>query len=94
MASSRVDLVIMIIFGVAGYLMKKFEYESTPTHSRPDPGPMMEDNLRQSMIISKGDFSIFFTRPISIVILDIMTATVFLPYLIRFSERKFSGHVS
>jgi putative tricarboxylic transport membrane protein len=48
----------------------------------------MEDNLRQSLIISKGDFSIFFQRPISVVILAVMVATVFLPYLIQFLKRR------
>jgi putative tricarboxylic transport membrane protein len=91
MASSRVDLVIMIIFGVAGYLMKKFEYDSAPLILALVLGPMMEDNLRQALIISKGNFSIFIHRPISVVILAVMAATVFLPYLVAFLKKMGSG---
>jgi putative tricarboxylic transport membrane protein len=56
------DVFVMLIFGVIGYLMKKFDYE---------PAPMiiafiLELNLRQSLILSGGSFSIFFAKPISL----------------------------
>jgi putative tricarboxylic transport membrane protein len=57
------DIYIMLIFGIMGYLMKKFEYEGAPLVLAFVLGPLMENNLRKSLIISQGDFSIFFTRP-------------------------------
>jgi len=59
------DIYIMIAFGVVGYLMKKFEYEGAPLVLAFVLGPLFEVNLRKSLILSHGDFSIFVTRPIS-----------------------------
>jgi len=61
------DIYIMIVFGIVGYLMKKFEYEGAPLVLAFVLGPLLENNLRKSLIMSQGDFSIFFTRPLSAV---------------------------
>jgi putative tricarboxylic transport membrane protein len=63
------DIYIMIGFGAFGYLMKKFEYEGAPLILAFILGPMLEVNLRKSLIMSQGDFSIFFVRPLSAVFL-------------------------
>jgi putative tricarboxylic transport membrane protein len=65
--NSLTDMYIMIIFGVMGYLMKKFDYEATPLILALVLGPMMENALHRSMIISRGSFLIFFQRPISAI---------------------------
>ena len=59
------DIYVMILFGIVGYLMKKFGYEGAPLVLAFVLGPLMENNLRKSLILSQGGFSIFFTRPIS-----------------------------
>lgn len=59
------DIYIMIAFGVVGYLMKKFEYEGAPLVLAFVLGPLLENNLRKSLIMSQGDFSIFFLRLLS-----------------------------
>jgi putative tricarboxylic transport membrane protein len=59
------DLYVMIFFGAAGYLMRKFGYEPAPLILAYVLGPMLEQNLRQSLLISQGSFMIFITRPIS-----------------------------
>jgi hypothetical protein len=56
-----------ILFGVIGYLFRKFGYEAAPLILAFVLGPMLELNLRQTLIISKGSLLIFFTRPISAV---------------------------
>jgi putative tricarboxylic transport membrane protein len=58
------ELIIMILFGMLGYLMKKFAYEGAPMILAFVLSPMLENALRQSLIMSHGSFSIFFTRPI------------------------------
>jgi len=63
--NSVFDIYIMLIFGVMGYLMKKFGYEGAPLVLAFVLGPLMENNLRKSLIISQGDFSIFFVRPLA-----------------------------
>jgi len=63
------DLIIMNIFGVLGYLMKKCKYDGAPLILACVIGPMFENALRQSLMLSHGEFMIFFTRPISLVFL-------------------------
>jgi putative tricarboxylic transport membrane protein len=67
--NSVVDVIIMVGSGVLGYLLKKFNYEAAPLLLAYILGPLCEVNFRQSMILSKGGFSIFFTRPISAAML-------------------------
>jgi putative tricarboxylic transport membrane protein len=63
--NSIVDVLIMIFFGMIGYFMKKFRYEGAPLVLALVLGPMLENALRQSLIISDGSFGIFFSRPLS-----------------------------
>ncbi len=78
------DIYIMILFGIVGYLMKKFEYEGAPLVLAFVLGPLMENNLRKSLIMSQGDFSIFFTRPLaaaSLIVALFLLVSPFIPYL-------------
>jgi len=59
------DVVIMVIFGIVGYILRKFEYEEAPLVLAFILGPIMETAFRRSLIMSNGKFSIFWTRPIS-----------------------------
>ena len=59
------DLYVMIFFGVVGWIMRKFGYEGAPLILAYVLGPMLENALRQSLLISQGSFMIFITRPIS-----------------------------
>jgi putative tricarboxylic transport membrane protein len=65
------DVVIMIVFGILGYLFRKFQYEGAPLILAFVLGPIIENNLRQSLILSRGSFNIFFSRPISAVTLTV-----------------------
>jgi putative tricarboxylic transport membrane protein len=66
------DVIVMIIFGIVGYILRKFDYEPAPFLLAFILGPMLETNLRQSLIMSDGSFYIFLKRPISAVALIIM----------------------
>jgi putative tricarboxylic transport membrane protein len=59
------DIYVMVVFGVAGFLMKKYRYEPAPLVLALVIGPIMERAFRQSLIISGGSFSIFITKPLS-----------------------------
>jgi putative tricarboxylic transport membrane protein len=76
-----VDVYIMILFGIAGYLLRKFRYESAPLILAFVLGPLLEDALRQSLIISEGDPMIFFSRPISgtlfVIVILLFLSTLF-----------------
>jgi putative tricarboxylic transport membrane protein len=59
------DILLMILFGVVGYIMRKCKYESPPLVLAFILGPRLEQSLRQSLLLSRGDPAIFFSRPIS-----------------------------
>ena len=71
MNNSVFDVFVMIIFGVVGYLFRKFEYEGAPLVLAFVLGPLLDLNLRQALLISDGKFIDFFTRPISAVTLGL-----------------------
>jgi putative tricarboxylic transport membrane protein len=66
------DLELMLIFGVIGYLMRKFDYEPAPLALAYVLSSPLEQSLRQSLILSGGSFSIFVNRPISLVCLVVV----------------------
>ncbi len=65
--NSTVDIYLMVIFGVLGYLLQKLQFELAPLALAYILGPILETSLRQSLNISGGSFLIFFTRPISLI---------------------------
>ena len=86
--NSSFDVAMMLIFGVIGYLMKKLSLEAAPMVLAFVLGPMMETALRQSLIKSRGSFSIFFTRPISAICIIIALALMTAPFLPWFRRRR------
>jgi len=79
------DIYVMVIFGVGGFLMKKYGYEPAPLVLALVIGPIMERAFRQSLIISGGSLSIFITKPISAVF--VFTALLILLSPLIFKKR-------
>jgi putative tricarboxylic transport membrane protein len=77
------DLVIMVTFGLLGYLMKKFNYEAAPLILALVLCPMMEKAFRRSLMISDGGFGIFFTRPIAATFLIIALLILLSPLFLK-----------
>jgi putative tricarboxylic transport membrane protein len=77
----------MVGCGILGYLMKKFDYEGAPLILAMVLGPMMENALRQSLMISRGNFLIFFTRPISLILFGTAIILLLLPLLGKFRRK-------
>ena len=75
------EIGLMLFFGGVGYLMKKFEYEAAPLILAMVLGPMMENSLRQSLIMANGSAAIFFTRPISLTVALLVLVLLILPML-------------
>jgi putative tricarboxylic transport membrane protein len=59
------DIYMTIFFGLMGYLFLKLKCEPAPLILAFVLGPLMEENLRRALLISRGDPTVFFTRPIS-----------------------------
>src|SRR5437016_6033095 len=74
--NSPTDVVIAAVFGVVGYWFVKHDFEPAPMLLGFVLGPLMEENLRRAMLIARGDATVFFTRPISGVLLKIGRAHV------------------
>jgi putative tricarboxylic transport membrane protein len=77
------DVIIMVTFGLIGYLMKKLNYEAAPLVLALVLGPMMEKAFQRSLIMSEGGFGIFFTRPISASFLIVALLVLFSPLFLR-----------
>jgi len=87
--NSNFDAAIMLIFGVLGYLMRKYKYDAAPMVLAFVLGPMFENSLRQSLLLSDGSFWIFFTRPIAavgMIISLLMLASSLIPFISRKRE--------
>ena len=65
------DVVLTAIFGLVGYWLIKHDFEPAPMVLAFVLGPLMEENLRRAMLLARGDPSVFFTRPISAVLMTI-----------------------
>ena len=85
------DIGIMIVFGVLGYLMKKFDYPSAPLVMALVLGPMFEVALRQSLIMSNGSLLIFFSRTISAFIIIISFLILLSPLGLKLVRKKRPG---
>ncbi len=87
-ANTVFDVYVMIVFGVVGWLMKKLEYEPAPLVLAFVLGPLLENNLRKSLILSQGQFAIFVTRPISAVCLLLAGLLLVSPLLPALGRRR------
>jgi TctA family transporter len=84
LSNNPFDLVVMAVFGLLGYICTKLECEPAPMILGFILGPLMEENLRRAMLLSRGDPSVFLTKPISagfIVASVILLVIVALPAL-------------
>ena len=86
--SSSFDVIVMLIFGIIGYLFRKFEFESAPLILTFVLGPIFELNLRQSLLFSKGSLLIFFTRPISAVTIILALVLFIFSFIPSFLKSK------
>jgi len=82
------DVYSMTVFGFIGYLLRKYKYEAAPLVLAFVLGPMFEDALRQSLIISEGNPAIFFSRPISGVTLAIAAILLLSPLLPKIRKKR------
>jgi putative tricarboxylic transport membrane protein len=69
--NSVFNVGLLFVFGLLGYLMRRFDFPAAPVLVGLILAPMAEQSLRQALIISQGDWSAFVTRPISASLLFI-----------------------
>jgi putative tricarboxylic transport membrane protein len=76
--NSIVDVWIMLIMGVLGYLLRKFDFDPAPLVLGLVITPIFELSLRQSLVMSSGDWTIFFERPIAAILFAVSAALLLL----------------
>jgi putative tricarboxylic transport membrane protein len=81
--SSMFDVIVMMVFGVLGYLLRKAKMEPSPLVLGVILGPVLENSLNQSALIFRGDLLQFFARPISGTLLVIGIVVTFWPIVKR-----------
>ena len=87
-AHSIVDVWIMLIMGVVGYGLRKFDFDPAPLVLGLVIAPIFEQSLRQSLIMSNGNYFIFFQRPIAAGLLAASALLLALAAYAFFMKRK------
>ncbi len=88
------DVTLTALVGLLGYIFVKLDCEPAPLILGFILGPMMEENLRRGMLFSRGDFTVFLTRPISLFFLLLslsMLVAVAIPAIRGKREQTFQG---
>src|SRR6187431_1334630 len=91
--NSTFDVFMMALFGVVGYALIKLDFEPAPLLLGFVLGPMLEENLRRAMLLSRGSPSVFVTHPLSLGLLLVAAAlliVVVMPTVRSKREEAFS----
>ncbi|MDM5210316.1 tripartite tricarboxylate transporter permease [Peribacillus sp. RS7] len=80
---STYDLLLLLGCGVLGYFLSKNDYPIAPLVLGLVLGPMIENNMRRALTISDGDYSLFFTRPLSLTFLIVTALWLLIPVLLK-----------
>jgi len=84
---SWVDLATLYVFGLLGFVMRRFDIPVAPAVIGLILGPLAETQFRRALSISQGDASVFLTQPISAAFLAVTAALVVVPWLVRRRRR-------
>lgn len=82
------DVFITVAFGALGYLFLRLELDPSPLMLGFILGPMLEENFRRCMLLSRGSFSVFVTRPISGTLLGLISLFIGWQVLSFFMQRR------
>ena len=85
---SLFNLLLMVGSGVAAYFLARNDYPIAPLVLSLILGPLIENNLRRAVNLYNGDYSRFFTDPISLVFLVIAVLWVFVPQIMKLRGKK------
>jgi len=87
-------VLIMFLSGIAGYLLDKNDYPTAPMLLSFVLAPLLESNMRKAFIISGGSLDIFFTRPITCVLMVVFFGVVATPVVKSMMKNKTAGKAS
>lgn len=78
------DLYLLLACGIFGYLLVKNDFPVAPLVL----GPMIENNMRRALTISNGDFSIFISKPLSLIFLIVAVAWILIPLIMKMKGKN------
>jgi putative tricarboxylic transport membrane protein len=87
-SNSVFDVGLLFFFGILGFGMRRFDFPSAPLIIGLILGPMAEQSMRQALTISQGQWSTFFTRPISGTLMAISIALLLVPNVVRLIRNR------
>ncbi len=87
MRQSSFDLVLMFGIGLAGVLMRRFDFPTAPVIVGLILGPLAEAQMRNALSIGEGKWGVFVERPMSATLLAVVVAVLVLPRLVKFLRR-------
>lgn len=90
--NSFFDVWVMFVAGIIGYFMQRWGFPASPVILALILGPVAESNFRRSLVMSQGDFSIFLSRPITVVLLSLAVLTLFTPLFRYLLEKRKKGN--
>src|SRR5690606_34341683 len=80
---SSFELGVLLVFGLMGYVLRRFDYPLAPVVVGLILGPLAEQQLRRALAISQGDPSVLIQSPISAVLLSLAAAALIIPLVLR-----------
>jgi len=86
--NSPIDVILAGSFGLVGYWLVKHEFEPAPLLLGMVLGRLMEENLRRAMLISRGDWTVFLTRPLSAALMAAAAALLVLAVLPTLRKKR------
>jgi TctA family transporter len=92
--NSAMDLYLCGVLGVLGYTLMKLECPPAPLILGFVLGPLMEENLRRALLISRGDPTVFFTRPIALGFMlasALILMTMIMPAIRKRKQEAYAG---
>ena len=81
------DIIIMVVAGICGFIFRKLKFPVSPLVLAIVIGPMLEDSLRQSLMLSYGSFGIFFNQPIARTIFILTGVVMALPAVMKLYKK-------
>jgi putative tricarboxylic transport membrane protein len=86
-SSSYLDLMVLAVFGIAGYAIRESGFEPAPLILALVLGPIIETSLSQSLKITRGDFSAVLFRPICLSIFLVVLLSLVAPWVIKIVKK-------
>jgi putative tricarboxylic transport membrane protein len=88
MRQSSFDVFLLYAIGLAGFLMRRYGFPTAPVIVGMILGPLAEEQMRRSLSISQGSWSIFVTHGISALLLAITVAVLVVPVIVKYIRRQ------